>query len=111
MKEEEQQGREGDEEEEKKVEEEEGDTEEETTPTSIALSVFLWRQWQEGRTGGGVAMGTDRGALCECVCTCMHVGAQYPARRASGPCAWPPEACGISRDAPARWPESERVRE
>lgn len=42
--------------------------EEEKTPTSIALSVFLWRQQREGRTGGGVAMGTDRAALCECVC-------------------------------------------
>lgn len=36
--------------------------------------------------------------------------APYPAQRASGQCAWPPEACGISRDAPARWPESERQR-
>lgn len=37
---------------------------------NISLSVFLWRQGEEGGTGGGVAMGTDRGAH---VCVCMHV--------------------------------------
>lgn len=61
---EEQQRHEGEEE-----EEENKIAEEETTPTAIALSVFLWRQRREGRTGGGVAMGTDRRGLCECACT------------------------------------------
>lgn len=66
------------------------------SPLSVCFSIGVSMETsREGGTGDGVAMGTDW--VCE-----------YLARRASAPCALPPEAFGTSLAALCLWPVAER---